>query len=82
MSPPINLTEDERGCVHRALSLRRDHLRSELLFTHEQPVQNEQTRLAIQILAIELELIATTIRKMWVGTGKDNGNYTNKEKPP
>lgn len=71
----INLTEDERACVHRSLSLRRDHIRNELLFTREQPVQNEQTRLAIKLLARELELIATTIRKMWVGTGGTNGNY-------
>lgn len=82
MPKPIDLSEDERECVHRSLSLRRDALRSELLFYHERPDQSPQVVEAARIIAVELELIARCIRAMWVGKGGTNGNYNDKEPPP
>jgi hypothetical protein len=70
----IILTEDERACVHRALSLRRDALRSEMLYMMERPPEPQITA-ARQIIETELEVIARCIRAMWIGTGGNNGNY-------
>lgn len=65
--PNAYLTEDMRGCIRRALQLRRSILRQEATRYEILISQDDQpAKAALQIVKQELDYISVSMRQLWV----------------
>jgi hypothetical protein len=73
----LELSPDERGCIQRALWVRRDNLQAELLFTETLALNgNRQAGETCRIIRNEVALIGQCMRALWIVYGKGtNDNY-------